>query len=115
MKVPREEGRSKLNTQSIKSVLVGYFGKGDYKLLKQATSRMFRSCDIVFKMGTAHHTLSDKCNGDPADLLDILDMQLSDIHNVEPHDMQPAGAPNTRTEIQTKIAPDISPDVVLEP
>lgn len=32
-KVPREDGTSKLDTRSVKCVLVGYFGKGDYKLL----------------------------------------------------------------------------------
>ena len=42
-KVPREDGTSKLNLLSLKGVLVGYFGKGDYKILERMTGQMFHA------------------------------------------------------------------------
>lgn len=40
-KALREEDGSKLKPQLIKTVLVEYFEKGDYKLLEYRSSRMF--------------------------------------------------------------------------
>lgn len=79
-KVPREEGASKLDMRSVKAVLVGYFGKGDYKLLERGSGRMFRSRDVIFEEGTAHRTLPDDRGGAPADLLDILDAQTGEAN-----------------------------------
>ena len=42
-KIPREDSASKLDPRSVKEVLVGYFGKGDYKILERTTGQMFRA------------------------------------------------------------------------
>ncbi|RDB21876.1 Retrovirus-related Pol polyprotein from transposon TNT 1-94 [Hypsizygus marmoreus] len=57
-KVPEELGGSKLDPRSVKCVLVGYFGRGDYKLLDRTSGRIFRSRDVIFEEGFSHRTLS---------------------------------------------------------
>ncbi|KAF5387622.1 hypothetical protein D9615_000717 [Tricholomella constricta] len=57
-KIPKEDGGSKLDMRSIKCVLIGYFGRGDYKLLDRSTGRIFRSRDVIFEEGRANRTLA---------------------------------------------------------
>ncbi|KAF5376302.1 hypothetical protein D9615_008480 [Tricholomella constricta] len=66
-KVPKEDGGSKLDMRSIKGVLIGYFGHGDYKILDRSTGHIFRSHDIIFEEGRASRTLSDEGDDDGTD------------------------------------------------
>lgn len=50
-------GNGKLADRSIKAVLIGYFGRGSYRLLDRTNGRIFRSRDVVFEEGRAHRTL----------------------------------------------------------
>ena len=57
-KIPKEDGASKLDPRSVKGVLVGYFRKGDYKILERMTGRMFHARDVIFKEGTGHRSIT---------------------------------------------------------
>lgn len=69
----------------------------------------------MFKEGTAYCTLPDECSKDPADLLNILDVHLSNTDDVGPHDMLPAGNSSTETKVQTIAASDNNPEMAPEP
>lgn len=56
-KIPKELNGGKLSAQSIKCALIGYFARGDYKLIDQSNGRIIRSRDVIFEEGTPHHTL----------------------------------------------------------
>jgi len=58
-KIPEEIGTSKLVPQSIKYILIGYFGWGTYKLWDQASGTMIKTHDIIFEEGKGHRTISD--------------------------------------------------------
>ena len=45
---------SKLTLQSVKTVLLGYFGHDSYKLLDKSTSAVFKSRDVIFEKGITH-------------------------------------------------------------
>ena len=57
-KIPVEIGISKLSPRSIKYVLIGYFGHGTYKLWDRASGTTIKSCDVIFKEGQGHHTIT---------------------------------------------------------
>ncbi|KAG5726156.1 hypothetical protein E4T56_gene2140, partial [Termitomyces sp. T112] len=73
-KVLKEDGASKLDARLVKCMMVGYFGRGDYKLLEHTTGQIFQSRDVVFEEGLAHRTLPDACDGPAVDLFEILDI-----------------------------------------
>ena len=56
-KIPKEHGVSKLEPCSIKTVLIGYYGRGAYRLLDQLTGRIIKSRDVIFEEGSGHRTL----------------------------------------------------------
>lgn len=70
-KIPKEDGGSKVDVRSIKVVLVGYFMRGDYKLLKRETGQIFRSRNVIFEEGVPHRTLPDNRIGEAADIYEI--------------------------------------------
>lgn len=104
-KVPREEGGSKLDMRSVKAVLVGYFGMGDYKLLERGSGRMFRSRDVIFEEGVAHRTLPGDHGETPSDLFEILDAQPE----VTDTDHQPDTATPITRDVDTDRVPDTVP------
>ncbi|PPQ91524.1 hypothetical protein CVT25_008792 [Psilocybe cyanescens] len=55
-KIPKEVNPSKLDTVSIKYVLIGYYGRDTYKLLNKATGEVVKSRNVVFEEGIGHHT-----------------------------------------------------------
>ena len=57
-KIPAEIGISKLSPQSIKYILIGYFGHGTYKLWDQASGTTIKSHDVIFEEGQGHHTIT---------------------------------------------------------
>jgi len=67
--IPVDLNLSKLYPQSMKTVLLGYFGRDGYKLLDRETGSTFRSCDVIFKEGITHFTTQpthmDTINEDP--------------------------------------------------
>jgi Integrase core domain len=56
-RVPEEVIRGKLNDQSIKCILLGYYSCDGYCFLDQSSGRIFCSHDIIFEEGIAHRTL----------------------------------------------------------
>lgn len=58
-KIPEEIGTSKLSPRSIKYVLIGYFGRGTYKLWDRASGTTIKSRDVIFEEGKGHRTISD--------------------------------------------------------
>lgn len=63
-KIPAEEGGSKIEDRSIKTTLLGYFGRGAYRLLDRATGKIFKSRDVIFDEGTGHRTPGSNTEGD---------------------------------------------------
>lgn len=57
-KIPKEHDTGKLGVQSIKCALIGYYGRGDYKLIDRSNGNIVRSRDIIFEEGLPHRTLS---------------------------------------------------------
>ena len=54
--IPVDLNLSKLYLQSMKTALLGYFGRDRYKLLDRKTGSTFCSCDVIFKEGITHFT-----------------------------------------------------------
>ena len=46
---------SKLYPRSVKTSLLGYFGRGGYKLLDKQTGSVFRSRDVIFIEGNTNY------------------------------------------------------------
>ena len=67
--IPVDLNISKLYPRSVKTVLLGYFGRDGYKLLDRETGLTFRSRDIIFEEGITHFTTqpthTDTTNEDP--------------------------------------------------
>ena len=57
-KIPAEINVSKLSPRSIKYVLIGYFGRGAYKLWDRASGTTIKSRDVIFEEGQGHHTIT---------------------------------------------------------
>lgn len=96
MKVSRENSGGKIKAQSVKAVLVGYFSRGDYKLLKRETGQIFRSHNVIFEEGAPHRTLPDACIGDTSNIYEIFEIETTaDKSNNAGSDVQaPAIKPN---------------------
>ncbi|GLB39961.1 putative reverse transcriptase (RNA-dependent DNA polymerase) [Lyophyllum shimeji] len=95
-KIPKEKGTSKLEPRSVKCVLIGYFGRGDYKLLDRSNGSIFRSRDVIFEEGSAHRTLSSSAGptteGETLD--DFLpDEPVAPVAGPAPPALAPAPAP----------------------
>jgi len=52
--VPLDLNQSKLNLRSVKTALLGYFGRDGYKLLEKNTGTIFKSRDVIFEEGITH-------------------------------------------------------------
>ncbi|KAG6851894.1 hypothetical protein C0991_005186 [Blastosporella zonata] len=70
-KIPKESGTSKIEAKSIKCVLLGYFGTGDYKLLDKATNQIIRSCNVIFEEGPFHSTAPQTPADDDDDIVHV--------------------------------------------
>ena len=55
-KIPTEIGISKLEPRVTKLTLVGYFGRGSYKLLNHATGTVYSGRNIIFEEGFTNYT-----------------------------------------------------------
>jgi hypothetical protein len=66
-KIPAEIGVSKLAPRSIKYAMIGYFGRGTYKLWDRASGTTIKSRDVIFEEGKGHRTISDT----PTNAIDI--------------------------------------------
>lgn len=72
-RISKKDRASKLNAQSMKCVLVRFFGWGDYKLFKYITGCIFCSQDVIFEEGQAHRTLLDGYDSLAVDIYDIFE------------------------------------------
>lgn len=70
-KVPKETDSSKINCTSVKYVLIRYYGQDGYKLFDKNTSKVIKSCDVIFEEGTGHQTISEDQNNDEFDIFPI--------------------------------------------
>ena len=52
--IPLDLNLSKLNLRSVKTALLGYFGRDGYKLLDKSTGAVFKLRDVIFEEGTTH-------------------------------------------------------------
>ncbi|PPQ83509.1 hypothetical protein CVT25_006999, partial [Psilocybe cyanescens] len=59
-KVPKEIGPSKLDTVSVKYILIGYYGCDAYKLWDRNTGTIVKARNVVFEEGSGHCTLFDQ-------------------------------------------------------
>jgi len=55
--IPSDLNLSKLYPRSVKTLLLGYFGREGYKLLKRETGQTFRSQDVIFEEDDTNFTL----------------------------------------------------------
>lgn len=95
-KVPKEEGESKLADRSIKTILVGYFGRGAYRLLDRETGKIIKSRDVIFDEGNAHRTGSIDASTEG-------DYDFAHIDSIIPLPIPPI-----ITQIRTPVKADIS-------
>ena len=77
--IPVDLNISKLYPRSVKTVLLGYFGRDGYKLLDRETGLTFRSRDIIFEEGITHFTTqpthTDTTNEDPFPITETISRQ----------------------------------------
>lgn len=57
VKIPDETNGGKLSFRSIKCILIGYAGIGQWRVMDRSTGRIFRSRDVIFEEGVSHRTL----------------------------------------------------------
>ena len=77
-KVPKETDPSKINHNSVKYVLIGYYSRDGYELYDCNTNKVIRSWDVIFEEGTGHWTISKEQNNDEFDIFPINDPQSND-------------------------------------
>ena len=77
--IPVDLNLSKLYLRSMKTVLLGYFGRDGYKLLDRETGSTFRSRDVIFEEGITHFTTqqthTDTTNEDPFPITETISRQ----------------------------------------
>lgn len=56
--IPKEKGGSKLDNRGIKGRLIGFVGRGVYRVLIEETEEVVKSRDVIFEEGLGHRTLS---------------------------------------------------------
>ncbi|EDR06651.1 retrovirus-related pol polyprotein [Laccaria bicolor S238N-H82] len=69
-KIPAEISISKLAPRSIKYALIGYFGRGTYKLWDRASGTTIKSRDVIFEEGHGHRTIPDDGDMPPLVIID---------------------------------------------
>lgn len=59
MKIPVKQTDGKLAPRSRKTVLIGYHGRGSYRLLDRSSGQFFKSRDVIFEEGVANRSLTN--------------------------------------------------------
>jgi len=77
--IPVDLNLSKLYPQSMKTALLGYFGRDEYKLLDRETGSTFCSHNVIFEEGITHFTTqpihTDTINEDPFPITKTISQQ----------------------------------------
>ena len=80
--VPVELVASKLDPQSVKYILIGYYGHGAYKLFDSVMGTVIKARNIIFEEGPSHLTLPQPLVDFPEPTCDTLLPPLSDSHHI---------------------------------
>ena len=74
---------SKLDPQSVKYVLIGYYGHGAYKLFDSVTGAVIKAQNVIFEEGQSHLTLPQPLvDFFPEPTCDTPPPALSDPHHI---------------------------------
>jgi Reverse transcriptase (RNA-dependent DNA polymerase) len=119
-RVPEEVIGGKLNDQSIKCVLLGYFGRDGYRLLDRSTGRIFRSRDVIFEEGVAHRTLdtgsltAGEQLSDDEDHVTLSEPGLSNTPSIQDDERAQGLVPAHLSAPTIPITPIITPPATVE-
>jgi hypothetical protein len=121
VRVPEEVIGGKLNDQSIKCVLLGYFGHDGYQLLDRSSRRIFHSCDIIFEEGVTHRTLdtgslsAGEQLSDDEGYVTLSEPELPNTPSIQDDERAQGLAPAHLTAPTIPVTPVITPLTAVEP
>lgn len=111
LKIPIIHTDGKLAPRSLKAILIGYYGRGSYRLLDRSTGQFYRSRDVVFEEGVANRTLTNYPNNtfDSDDTFDYPDTAGPPIPPV------PAAAPSVPAPMPPTLITPPTPVSIPQP